>query len=243
MPDYSKSKIYRLVSPSGLTYIGSTCCDLAKRKAEHKKGFNRWKQGNTHYVTSYELFEESVDDVDIVLLENVLCDSKEELHKKEREYIETLDCVNKVVPTRSRKEYYIINKQVVSESSTEYRNKNKQKISDKGKEYRDKNKEVISEKKKEYYDKNKQAIHVRKKEYYDNNKTAMNASMKQYNANNKQRIADNSKEYYERNKQKIIERMKKPVTCECGSTVNYGDLSKHKKTAKHSELLNVQQNI
>eukprot|EP01035_Chromulina_nebulosa_P045122 gene45122-61124_t len=34
MPDYSKAKIYRIVG-NGLTYIGSTCCGLRQRLAEH----------------------------------------------------------------------------------------------------------------------------------------------------------------------------------------------------------------
>lgn len=106
MPDYSKGKIYRLVSPSGLTYIGSTCQSLAVRKAEHKRHYFHWRNGKFRYVTSFKIFEDDLNNYDIVLIENYPCESKEELHKRERHWIEQFDCVNKIKPGRTDKEYY-----------------------------------------------------------------------------------------------------------------------------------------
>jgi hypothetical protein len=42
---------------------------------------------------------------DIILLENVSCINKDELKARERFYIETLECVNKVIPGRTNQEY------------------------------------------------------------------------------------------------------------------------------------------
>ena len=69
--NYQNGKIYQMTSPSGKVYIGSTCESLAVRKAKHKAHYNKWKKdgGNYTYVTSFELFEENPDNVEIILIE------------------------------------------------------------------------------------------------------------------------------------------------------------------------------
>ena len=105
MTNYKNAKIYKLVSPNGLVYIGSTCQSLATRKVDHKNAYKRWKRGTSAYVTSGKLFEEAIDDIDIVLLEECPCENNEQLHARERHYIDTIECVNKCVPLRTRSEY------------------------------------------------------------------------------------------------------------------------------------------
>jgi len=41
----------------------------------------------------------------ITLVEKYRCETKDELHARERYYIENNKCVNKVIPTRTTKEY------------------------------------------------------------------------------------------------------------------------------------------
>eukprot|EP00952_Eustigmatos_sp_NYUAD-ZCMA_P003775 16521-Eustigmatos_ZCMA.PRE.1 len=60
-------------------------------------------------------------DFDMVLLENVECDTKEQLHARERYHIESLDCVNIKHPTRSNMEYYEANKETIREAQKKYR--------------------------------------------------------------------------------------------------------------------------
>ena len=104
MPDYTKGKIYKLVSPSGLVYIGSTVQRLSLRKAEHKRRYNLFSRHGIRFISSYELYKEGPENIDIILLENYSCNSIEELHKKEREYIENNNCVNINIPSRKKKE-------------------------------------------------------------------------------------------------------------------------------------------
>lgn len=40
-------------------------------------------------------------------------------------------------------------------------------------------------------------------------------------------------ESYLKNRDAIFERIKKKVTCECGSIINYGGLAEHKRSVKH----------
>ena len=104
--NYQESKIYKLVnSDNTLCYVGSTTQPLSKRKAEHHSSFKCWQKKRTKYLTSFKLFENNENDVDIVLIENYPCSNKEELHKRERYYIDLMECVNKNKPTRTQKEW------------------------------------------------------------------------------------------------------------------------------------------
>jgi hypothetical protein len=233
MPNYENGKIYKMVSPSGLTYVGSTTQSLALRKGKHKANYLRWKQGKDESnITSFRLFDEAVDNIDIVLLEEVKCESKEQLHMKERYWIETLDCVNKVIPTRTYSEYrnkyyYPANKEKLIMYQKEYRNseQNKEKIIQGQKKYREANKDAIRQKKKEYREANKDEIRQKKKEYAERHK---------------EEIRQKTKEYREANKDAIKERKSKVIECECGISYTQCHASRHKRTAKHQNFINQQ---
>ena len=116
MPDYQKAKIYKLWSPQGTEdeiYFGSTTDELYKRKSSHKSKKN---------CKSKILFEK-YDDVRIEIIEEYPCNNKEELLKKEGEYIRNNKCLNRIIPDRTKKE-----------CDKEYREKNKEQIKEKIKE-------------------------------------------------------------------------------------------------------------
>ena len=110
MVNYSDGKIYKLVcNLTGLIYIGSTCEQiLLRRLATHVIDYKRYVNGKKHFISSYLVLEHN--DYDIVLIESVPCNTKDELYKRERYHIENTDCVNCNIPTRTNKEYYIDNK-------------------------------------------------------------------------------------------------------------------------------------
>eukprot|EP00732_Lithocolla_globosa_P000328 Lithocolla_globosa_v1_NODE_93_length_6512_cov_4.841877.p5 type:complete len:138 gc:universal NODE_93_length_6512_cov_4.841877:912-1325(+) len=110
MVNYRNGKIYRIVSDqTDEVYYGSTTQLLSMRMSGHRTGFRCWEDTEKYAnVTSYQIMK--YDDAKIVLVEKYECDSKEELLARERFYIENNDCVNKVVPQRSFKEYYQITK-------------------------------------------------------------------------------------------------------------------------------------
>mgnify|MGYP003633147984 CR=1 FL=1 len=155
--DYSKSKIYKIVcDTTGLVYIGSTVETLSKRLTKHKASYNYYLKGKKTYVTSFDIIKN--DNYKIILIENCPCNSKEELHREERKYIESIECVNKYIPGRTRKEYCQINKNKIKEQNKEYREINKDKIKEQTKEYRENNKHKIKEIKKKYYQNSKDKI-------------------------------------------------------------------------------------
>ena len=126
---YHSGKIYRLESPNGLLYIGSTCHPtLAMRKACHKRGYTHWKKGLGPFVTSYHLYEEDENNVEIYLIENFPCNNKDELRSREGYWIRCLDCVNRLVAGQSKKEYYNSHREEILKGKQLYYQENKEKI-------------------------------------------------------------------------------------------------------------------
>ena len=113
MPNYQNGKIYKIVCrKTNLVYIGSTTNKyLCSRFATHKNTFN-----NKHLrqYTSKEIFENN--DCYIELIELVPCNSKDELTKRERFFIDTNDCLNKCLPGRTEIEYYQNNKEQIKQN-------------------------------------------------------------------------------------------------------------------------------
>ena len=144
MPDYQKAKIYKIVDANEeMVYVGSTVKTLAQRMAHHRSSF---KFGP--FTSSHTIFDKyGVENCKILLLENYPCNSKEELNKREGQYIKQMDCVNKIVSGRTVKEYYQDNKERI-------------------KKYQDANKEHRKEIKKIYYEKNKEQIREKQNNHY-----------------------------------------------------------------------------
>ncbi len=151
MINYNNSKIYKIISHSNpeLIYYGSTTQTLSKRMVEHRSNY---KTINKRNISSNKIlcFEDAI----IVLVELYPCNSKEELIKKESEYILNNDCVNKIKimggDKKKRSKIYYNN---TIEDKRNYYEKNKDKIKERMKVYRELNKELINLKKKEYYKK------------------------------------------------------------------------------------------
>jgi hypothetical protein len=102
MVNYGNGKIYKLVNNvDDKIYIGSTCSTLAKRKGQHKANLNKYPN-----MTSYKHFNEvGWHNIDIVLIETCECKTKDELHRRERHWIDELKPeLNKQIPTRTNAE-------------------------------------------------------------------------------------------------------------------------------------------
>jgi hypothetical protein len=115
MPDYTNGKIYKLISPSHpeLIYYGSTTKKyLSSRLAGHRCDYK-----NNINITSKEIMQ--YDDVIIVLVETFSCNNKNELLKKEYEYILNNPCINKAKGLNP-KEYYQANKERIKVRSLKY---------------------------------------------------------------------------------------------------------------------------
>ena len=99
------------------------------------------------------------------------CQSKEQLHKKEREKIEELKpALNYAIPTRTFQEWVEDNREYVREFDRNYRRKNREHRNETQKQWRENNPEKIQQYKKADYEKNREKILEQKKEDYQKNK-------------------------------------------------------------------------
>ena len=231
--DYKNAKVYQIVDNGyNMSYIGSTCMPLSKRFHNHKSLYNFWKNHNKGFCTSFYIFDEyGVENCKIELIEAVPCLTKDELRKKEGEFIKkNRDCVNKRIDGRTVKEYREDNKDKIKEIQKEYYDTNKDKINEYQKEYRDDNKDKI----KEYRDNNKDKI----KEYFETNKDKYKELHKEYYETNKDKIKQIQKEYRETNKDKIKEYQNTKNDCVCGGVYSNSGKARHLKTKKHQSYLN-----
>ena len=155
MPNYLNSMIYKLCcNDPTITdcYVGSTL-NFKCRKSHHKSICN--KENSTKYNNyKYQFIRGhgGFENWSMILIENFPCDTKLELHKRERYWLETLGAtLNKEIPSRSKKEYYVDNKEKITKLSKDYYKNNKEEINAKKKIYREKNRAEINAKKKEKF--------------------------------------------------------------------------------------------
>ena len=100
-----------------MIYIGATTKKyLSSRLAEHKHNYKLWKNKLRNKYNSFDLFDKyGADNCHIVLLESFNAIDKNELNQKELFYIKNNMCVNKNLPGRTIKQYYIDNYEKISE--------------------------------------------------------------------------------------------------------------------------------
>ena len=112
-PNYLNGKIYKMTCElTNKIYIGSTTQNLKYRLSHHKTKHN-------------STMSKSFINPKIELIEDFPCNSKNELHLKEAEYIRNLNCVNRSIPLRTQKEWIEDNKEYCQIRQQNYYKKNK----------------------------------------------------------------------------------------------------------------------
>ena len=140
--DYKNGKIYKIVSDlTDKIYIGSTTQPLCKRHSIHRNNYKRFVNGKVGNISSFELVK--LGKTDIILIEDFPCERKDQLHARERYYIDLNKsvCVNKNIPTRTQIEYRQQNKELIKERDKKYYQNNKDKKAAYNKVYRETHKQ------------------------------------------------------------------------------------------------------
>ena len=102
-------------------YVGSTKKDINARLQIHEAHYRYFKDGKFHNVTSFEIL--GCKDYKIELLENKICESKEQRDTVECKYIvNTPNTVNKYLPGRTREQYRQDNKEELKQKANEKHN-------------------------------------------------------------------------------------------------------------------------
>jgi hypothetical protein len=235
MTNYQNTKIYKIESDMGdKIYVGSTAKDyLSQRFQQHKSSYKQWKNGKCGKITSYELFDEyGVENCKIVLIEEYPCNSKDAKNAREGYHIKELNCVNKNIAGRTKKEYQQSDqgKEAIKDTQKKYQQSEKgkeatrvYKQSEKGKKTKktyqqsEKGKEAMrvykqSEKGKEvikkYIQSDKGKEVIKKYIQSDKGKETIKESQKKYYEEEKGTIQEVQKKYYELNKVLICSKRK-----------------------------------
>ena len=215
-PDkYQRGKIYKLESDqTDKIYVGSTTRPLPVRISSHKSDYKR----NGPYLTAFEILK--YNDVRIVLLQEFPTTSEYFLLAQERKWIETTNCVNKIIPTRTKKEYNLDKKEkLIQQRKIYYKN----------------NIEYYTEKSHEYYENHKEEKAVSNKIHHKKNKDKHNKRHEQYNRDNRETIKQQRKTHALINKETMTAKRNMKVKCdECGAEMNKSSLPHHKKRHQSS---------
>jgi hypothetical protein len=199
MVNYTDGKVYRVVPTAGGepgdTYIGSTAeKHLSRRMTGHRRNYKQWLEGKRNYTTVYSIFEKyGVDNCEIVLLETVKSNTLDVLRSRERHYIETMECCNKVVPGRTPAEYRTANRDKILAQDKVYREGNHDKLSAQEKVYREANKDKLSAREKVYREANKDNISARDKARYEANRDRILAQQKIYRSRSEPNSTEQTK--------------------------------------------------
>ena len=262
--DYSNTHFYRIVCKNleiKNCYIGHTL-NFTKRRTCHKCICN--KESSKYYNQYlYKFIRENGgwENWQMVLIDSHNFNNREDVLKKEREYIENYNAtLNQYPPIISKEEkkarvdkyqednkdyliqqkkvYCDINKDAISERRKKYYNEHEERLNEINRNYHKQNKEKYDKTRQLYYNKNKDQLLEQKQEYYRKNRENILEKKKEYHLNNKDKRNEYHKEYYEQNRDRILERERQKVSCQCGSSVRHSDIRRHERSKKHQDYIN-----
>lgn len=122
-------KVYKIYdNTNGNVYYGSTRQALSKRLQSHKTKYKQHLNDPERHkgMTVFQILKN--DNYTISLVEEFTCQNREQLHARERHFIENFNCVNKHIPLRTKKEYYVDNFEKIAEYKREYYNANREAV-------------------------------------------------------------------------------------------------------------------
>jgi hypothetical protein len=220
-PDYSKAIIYKIVCNDDNIkdcYVGSTCNFAARRRSHRAIILNPNRKHHNLYVYSFIRANKGWSNWTIVEIEKYNAINKEDLHKRERHYIEQFGAtLNQVIPTRTIQERNEINKEYIKDRVKKYNVEHKEEIKQRCKKYYEKNKEVLNKKSSEKYTCECGTIVIHGHKSRHEKTTKHLELLKEKNGENNQN-------------------MNKKFICICGSKFT-GHKTRHEQTKKHLDYL------
>jgi superfamily II DNA helicase RecQ len=255
---YLNSRIYCIWCIDGYYYIGSTTTDIRYRLRDHKHHSRQYPERKVYkHINNL-----GWDNVEIKCLEEYVCSSREELVKKENEYIRACEgdefCLNNNNAFQTEEElkqvqavYRQENRDKILEYKKRYRDENTEKIRAYNEKYVTENKDSVYEKRREYIAQNREKIYQKTKEYNEAHKEEIAAykkawteerkeelkvKAKQKREENKEKIAKKSKEYYAENKVEILKNIKEYRDKNREKLNIYGALYREKKKKENPDV-------
>ena len=202
MIDYKNGKIYRLVcNTTSDQYIGSTTQSLSQRLGSHQAQYKQFLKGKiTKQISSYSIL--SNNNFEIILLEEFACENKNQLERRERYFIETMKCVNKYKPSRTKEElqkymqtYQQVHKEELQKYHQMYQQVHKEKIQKYQQTYNEEHKEELQKNTQTYRQVHKEEIQKYRQEHKE--------EMKKYRQEHKEEINKKRREYRQEHREEL----------------------------------------
>lgn len=209
---YQSGKIYKVTDIGyNKCYYGSTTRELSQRMADHRNKY-RGKSDKQYKCRVCVLFDEyGIENCKIELVELFPCNSKSELTARECHYIKNNECLNKVVPGRTRSERYVDNR------------------------------DSMLAKARDKYENNKVQVLQKAKQYYEDNRDQKLSYQKDYNQMHREQRVEYQKQYRETNKQRLLDKKAEKITCPvCGVCCRRGEQARHNRSQRHQQKLQEQ---
>jgi hypothetical protein len=219
MPNFQNGKIYAIRShQTAQVYVGSTIQPLSVRLGKHRLPSN---STSSRAIMRFP-------DAYIELIENYPCADKNELNRREGEFIRTMDCVNKIIAGRTPAEYRADNKERLNQQCREWHADHREESNQKNREWHADHREESNQKSREWHAAHRKESNQKRREWH----AAHLEEAKQYHVDNKERLNRQCREYHYDKKNMCV--------CMCGSTYNIGHKSSrlcHYKSQKHMRFV------
>lgn len=228
--NFPNAVVYVLQCIDNYYYIGSTINNPRYRLNNHKQDSKKFPERNVYT----HINRIGWDNVQLQVVEEYPCNTKNELKIKEDEMIKySLNdqyCLNHIrasVSTEERKmnvtNYYLTHRQQIIEQHKQYLETNREKVDAYHAAYRKENAEARREYSAMYAAEHPEAVKATRKAYYEANKAEIIEKQKAYTAehkeevkarkaawaeNNRERLTEERKRYAEENKEAIQKRSK-----------------------------------
>lgn len=210
--NYSAVSIYKLcckdVSVPEI-YVGHTT-NFKTRKSQHKSVCtNELDKDHDIYLYQFIRAHGHWSNWDMIEIARLECLDKRDAETKERGYIESLGAqLNKLIPTRTRKEYRDSHVEETIERGKKYYKNNREVKIEQAKEYYANNIEKITISRKVYREKNAEKLAAVHKNWREDNRENISIKGKEYRADNVEKLALKDKLYREKNAEKMAKYQK-----------------------------------
>jgi hypothetical protein len=220
---YQNGKIYVIRNQiDDDVYIGSTCQPLSKRMAYHRRDMKGYKKERKLYSKMNEL---GSDQFYIDLVEEYPCMNKDQLRKKEGEYIRSMGTLSSLISGRTKKEWTLEKIEHVKEVNRNYHEEHKAEHNERNKKWREEHPEEMKAYKEKWYAENKEEHLKKSKGRYEQNKEQILQRNKEYRVTHKEEIKETTAKWN-------IE-----ITCPCGGKYKKAKRNEHEKTKLHQHYI------
>jgi hypothetical protein len=215
MVNFANGKIYA-VCVDGEVYVGSTTkTRLCSRRYEHVSRSRDPRYANNSLYAKINSIETKWLGIHLELLEEYSCETKDQLHSKEAEWVRKIDTLNHIIPCRTHKECREEKKAEIAEKRKHHYEQHKSEYADGQRIYNEHNQAKVAERRKQYYENHKSDVSEKQRIYTEKHKDRIAEWKKVYYVENKETIAKKGKDYWEKHREDTCKKKRQYYQANC----------------------------